>query len=159
MTPIETAWVAGIIEGEGSITWSGQGRAVIAVSMTDLDTVERLKSWTGMGTVRQIPMRNNMTKPAWIWSVAAQGDFLALAEQIEPYLMSRRAARLGEVLALLMAHQARIEAGKALRFVAGEGICTHGHDRAAVGVLTRNRCGECARLACRKYNATQKVSA
>jgi len=49
MTAPEAAWLAGILEGEGSFL-SGKSIA-IQVTMTDLDVLERLQPITGLGRV------------------------------------------------------------------------------------------------------------
>ena len=113
MEPTEAAWVAGIIEGEGCIVWY-RDQARIQVKMTDHDVIERLQAWTGLGTVREEKRPANR-KRIWKWVVGPQEDFLALAEQIEPYLLARRAARLREVRASLLLHREGVAERAALR--------------------------------------------
>lgn len=59
LAPIEAAWVAGIIEGEGSIMVMAQGHrrrgaGVIVVMMTDEDVLLRLAQYIGAGEVRPV---------------------------------------------------------------------------------------------------------
>lgn len=109
--PVEAAWVAGIIEGEGCIQWDASSRAChITVSMTDYDVIERLFILTGIGHVNAKKQRANRldgtpVKQQWRWRVSTREDFRALAEQIEPFLLSRRAAKLREVLAMIRQHE------------------------------------------------------
>jgi hypothetical protein len=149
MTEAQVAWVAGIIEGEGTIVWA-DGRAkyaAVKVHMTDQDTVQRLHAWTGLGTVTDHRPRTDRHKASWLWSVQRQDEFLALAAAVEPWLMSRRTARLQEVRASLLAHREGVASRKASRYPAGEGVCKNGHDLSVAGVMPKygNRCVQCHR--------------
>lgn len=153
MTPAEAAWIAGIIEGEGYIGWKvrgpyGMGR--IAVSMTDHDVIDRLHAWTGMGAVHTPKKDQPHHKQQWRWEVSAQSEFLALAELIEPWLLSRRAAKLREVRALLLDHQATVSSAvgeRAKRSTRpGAGRCKRDHDKAVTGVRANGACVECHKL-------------
>ncbi|MEV3895305.1 LAGLIDADG family homing endonuclease [Streptomyces anulatus] len=156
MTPVEAAWVAGLFEGEGCITWTSKGQAGLAVTSTDYDVIERLALLVGLGSVVAKSPRTEERKPYWIWKVGSQEDFLSVAEQIEPFLLSRRSARLREVRALLAQHQERVAARRAEKFRPGTGICRKGgHDRSAVGVTTQGHCAECDRI----RNRTKKAKA
>lgn len=143
--PCEAAWAAGIIDGEGCIFWA-KGRSSdgprITVKMTDFDVIERLHLWSGMGTVVAHKSYEGR-KQAWIWVVCRHDDFLALAEAIEPWLLSRRAAKLREVRALLLQRRADIAARRAL--------CHNGHERAVTGTNERGYCLECGRQATARY--------
>lgn len=110
MEPERAAWLAGIIEGEGSIIWQSHhdGRcsaASIRVGMTDLDVIERLREWSGVGTIFTEKNRPDGRKPLWRWTVAKQKDVLDLFDAIEPYLLSRRGSRLREVRTLLVEYR------------------------------------------------------
>lgn len=154
MTPVEAAWVAGLFEGEGCIGWSAHGQASLTVTSTDYDVIERLALLVGLGTVKAKTPRTPERKPYWIWKVGSHEDFLSVAEQIEPFLLSRRSARLREVRALLAQHQERVAAKRAAKFRPGTGVCRRGgHDRAVVGVTTQGHCAECDRVRNRNKRA------
>lgn len=150
MTDAETAWVAGLIEGEGYIGWTNR-QAVIAVKMTDLDVLERLQSWTGFGRIHSLRYYEGRDdcKPQWTWRVGGRRDFIELARAIEPYMLARRGARIREVLTLAEEADAKNRA----RFRPREGTCNNGHDLMEVGVTTQNRCAECKREATRNHHA------
>jgi hypothetical protein len=104
MNDVETAWVAGIVEGEGSIFAHRivrGGRAYIyprlAVSMTDQDILLRLQAVTGVGCIYG-PYETGF-KPKWAWHVTAKADARALLIVIRPYMGIRRTAKIDEVLA------------------------------------------------------------
>jgi hypothetical protein len=145
LTEGQAMWVAGIIEGEGSIGWREGRVARIAVGMSDHDVIYRLHEWTGLGHVHPHPIQEAHHKPMLVWVVSAQEEFLTLAAAIEPHLLARRSARLREVRENLLEHQREIEAARLSRFIAGEGLCLHGHDRAVLGVYKDGKCAECNR--------------
>lgn len=147
MSQVDAAWVAGLFEGEGCITWTERGQAGMTVSSTDRDVIERLHAVVGFGSVVAKQPRTQNRKPYWLWKVGSQEGFLAVADQIEPFLMSRRTARLEEVRKLLAAHQERVNSDRAARFRPGVGLCGRmGHDKAVTGVTASGRCAECERL-------------
>lgn len=96
----EVAWVAGIIEGEGSLHVVRKGDVVhgrVAVVMTDYDVLESLRSITGVGTVRQERARTNR-KRTWVWAFAAREDVIYLVTLIYPFLHARRKQQADKVL-------------------------------------------------------------
>lgn len=95
METYKAAWVAGIIEGEGCIGWEST-HPRIRVKMSDEDTILRLLEWTGVGRI-MVEARPEGRKDLWAWTVNSADDFLSLADEIEPFLMARRTAKLQEV--------------------------------------------------------------
>lgn len=88
MSAAEIAWVAGIIEGEGSFA---QSRPRIAVSMTDRDIIERLHRVTGIGhVIYDRPGQMSHHKPHSIWYVQRGEHALHLVSLIRPWLGIRR---------------------------------------------------------------------
>lgn len=153
MDTAQAAWVAGIIEGEGYIGWKLRGpygTARFCVNMTDQDVIQRLHEWTGYGTVIMPKKTIEHHKQQWRWEVARQDEWLALAEAIEPWLMSRRGAKLREVRALLLDHQSRVSSTAGERVARstrpGTGICKRNHDKSVTGVRANGACVECHKL-------------
>lgn len=95
MTSTERAWVAGLIEGEGSFTFNGRGPR-IAVRMTDEDVVRRLPALTGVGRI-YAEKRDPPRKPTWVWVVAARLDAFRLMKELWPLMGQRRRQRMVEV--------------------------------------------------------------
>jgi hypothetical protein len=105
MTDFEAGWVVGIIEGEGSFSGSagregGKRYARVEVVSTDIDVVQRLLSWTGIGYING-PYRHTTfqkeaksVKPQWRWRVGRQEDIRPLFERIAPHLSKRRLEQL-----------------------------------------------------------------
>lgn len=99
MSDLQRGWVAGIIEGEGSISTTQTMRIgnlyvypLITVGMTDEDMVRRLRDWTGLGRFAGpfSPPSRGSNKPNWRWSVNKIADVEALIDAIWPLLGERR---------------------------------------------------------------------
>lgn len=93
MTDAEAAWVAGIVDGEGSVVImlkkSGERGATLRLSVnnTDLRMCERLRQVTGEGTVnprKQVPG----CKPTWAWT-AYTAAAVRVMQAIRPYLVCK----------------------------------------------------------------------
>lgn len=108
MTNEEIAWVAGVFEGEGTFTYrtySGTGRKQITlrVVMTDLDVIQRLHSYTGLGNVygpytpSQLTKNGSLRKASYHWAVTKQSDVILLGELMRPWLSERRKNKFQEV--------------------------------------------------------------
>lgn len=99
----DIGWVAGIFEGEGSVSAStarrtdGRSRRSpqlkFSIGMTDFDVLEEVHRIVGMGTLCGPYSRPNK-KDHWVWSIQKQADAIAFAELIRPYLFSRRREQL-----------------------------------------------------------------
>lgn len=100
MTRAEVAWLAGLLEGEGSFLV--KPRAAIQLVMTDLDIVERLPRLTGVGHVYPYrPKAAEHYKDAHMWSVVKQRHVLAVTIVVRPWLGERRGAAADAMLAWL----------------------------------------------------------
>lgn len=102
----EIAWVAGIIEGEGTFYISPRGFGRIKVAMTDLDVIERLHEWTGYGHVTG-PHLHGANKPSWAWTVSTIDECIALGEAVQPWMCLRRGLALESLLAVERTRKAR----------------------------------------------------
>jgi hypothetical protein len=102
-TDVEWAWVAGVFEGEGSISHSpANNSASLVVTMTDKDVIDSIARLTGVGTVNGPYLdKRRESKPIWRWTCTRQADFRVVAEKMLPWLHDRRSARLNHVLSLL----------------------------------------------------------
>ncbi len=70
ISPAEAAWIAGIIEGEGCFSPSGdRGAWSICVVMTDQDVIQRLHDLTGIGSIYTMREADNTRKKAWQWGI------------------------------------------------------------------------------------------
>lgn len=100
MRTIDLAWVAGIVEGEGSILITkGGGGIRVQVKMCDEDVVRRLHTITGIGYVNgPYPGAHLGDKPYWAWLVSRRQDASGLLMTLYPFFGERRQARAREAL-------------------------------------------------------------
>jgi hypothetical protein len=107
INPIDLAWLAGLIEGEGSFTHHVSGRKRwyhdlrIRVAMTDEDVIRRCLAVSGLGTVKGPYQRRNLAwKPQWIWEVTRRDDAVALMTALRPLMGIRRQSQIDACLAI-----------------------------------------------------------
>lgn len=120
MTPVEAAWLAGILEGEGAFILvkrplaSGETAKYprIQLGMTDRDVVDRARVLVGAGRIYvqdRTETSDRHNKPLYSWAV--QGPAArSVIEEIYPLLGERRRGRIDEILAASEATRARVEA-------------------------------------------------
>lgn len=110
-TPEQYAWLAGLIEGEGTLTLrilQGGRRAYpeIVVQMTDLDVLEKANNWFGgklSGPYQNKNLRvdGSFRKPQYKWGVYNKKLLLEVCLGIKPWMGSRRMERLQAIIDLL----------------------------------------------------------
>lgn len=94
MTEIETAWLAGILEGEGCFYF--KRTPMVKLSMTDEDVVERAAKLVG----KQCRKANRPTvsgKSVYLLEIHGE-KAIRLMESILPYMGGRRSNKIREVL-------------------------------------------------------------
>ena len=102
MKKLEAAWLAGIIEGEGSFV-VGPHRpkhgthTAVSVNMTDEDVVRRLETVSGVGAVYG-PRSRGPHKPQWMWVVTKVSDVVTLVEALLPWMGKRRTVAAKKLL-------------------------------------------------------------
>lgn len=99
MTSIETAWLAGLLEGEGSFYWLN-GRPAMRVAMCDQDVVERAGEVLGANVRRWHPPshRDRGYKPQWV-AYSTGWKLKPVMEAIRAHMGMRRGAKIDELLA------------------------------------------------------------
>lgn len=85
----ETAWAAGIFEGEGCLHCAKTGLC-LRVSMCDEDIIRRWGEVMGAGKMRWDPPRGSGTKPQWSWTIHKRADIEAACFRLRPWLGVRR---------------------------------------------------------------------
>lgn len=108
LTPEQVAWVAGIIEGEGSFIAEKRrnGRyatrvyasARIQVQMTDEDVIIRLQELMG-GTVHSYPDKRPQCKDQFRWTFRGYENVVAALELLRPWMFSRRTEQMDRMMA------------------------------------------------------------
>ena len=86
-----------MVEGEGSFSRSKsregcKGYARLEVVSTDLDVIQRLVEWSGVGRINgPYQSAGSMgSKPQWRWRVGRREEVAALFKAIAPFLCERR---------------------------------------------------------------------
>ncbi len=109
MTPVELAWAAGILEGEGSIrinsaTKRNNGALIVDVVNTDLEIVALYQAWwPGSQRGPIVNVSNSNTRAYYLYRAASRKAARLLAD-VGPYL---RTDRMREKAALGLAYQAQ----------------------------------------------------
>lgn len=98
MSPTQRAYLAGIIDGEGSLVFSMKnGRSiecVISIGNTNLEVLEWVKSTTGLGTIHTAKRYQLSHKPAWQYKCTHGGATSVCASVVEFLIIKRQQARL-----------------------------------------------------------------
>jgi len=115
-TGIEIAWIAGLLEGEGSfglgaVSQGKRGGELvrqlrITCAMTDEDTIEKLHRLCG-GTRNKesrLDPRRSYAKPLYVWNLTRRKEVVALLECIRPHMSERRGLRIDELLQYNLDH-------------------------------------------------------
>ena len=96
MTSEEAAWLAGFIDGEGTISsyMAGKNRAyktwVISVPNTHRGSLDRCQEITGVGSVVMKKEAHGNRRTQYQWRVNPKQDVASILDQILPYLIVKR---------------------------------------------------------------------
>ena len=102
LSPVDAAYLAGLIDGEGTVTLSrrhrnDQRQLVVSIANTE----RRLLEWTldtvGAGTITGKRISSPLHSPSFTYSIANR-QALQILEQIAPYLRSYKATRTQLIL-------------------------------------------------------------
>ena len=100
MTDIELGWLAGFIDGEGTITLRRVNNwryPFMSASSTDLDMLREVQRLAG-GVIYERSQRNFKHKRSWCWKISSGRKALDVIRIIQPHLhcpqKQRRAAYL-----------------------------------------------------------------
>lgn len=122
MNEIDTAWIAGLFEGEGCIYISrNKGFGRVTLKMVDRDIIERLDALFPCPGISVRPPDQPHHQIQYGWTITHSErirEFLAL---IMPFLGKRRLAKANELLAYL---DSRPGQGS---YYANKTHCPHGH--------------------------------
>ena len=102
LDPTEAAWLAGLIDGDGTIALSRRHKnehrqLEVSIANTDFALLEHVKSIVGMGRItRKRTVARNHT-PSGVYQISNR-QALSLLNQIYPYLRTYKAKRANLVL-------------------------------------------------------------
>lgn len=107
MTEVETAWAAGLFEGEGSIVChkiinrANSYRVTLTMTMVDRDVVERFYHIVGVGSfLGPYKGQRDGNQEKYVWQVQNFSGCLLILEKFLPYLGARRKEKAIETIAL-----------------------------------------------------------
>lgn len=99
MSELDVAWVAGLLEGEG--TWGGNNKSVwVSCTMTDLDVLEKLQRTVGVGKIYQGKKQKPHYKDFWIWQLRKKQQVATLSKALLPHMGKRRRERIEHIVNL-----------------------------------------------------------
>jgi hypothetical protein len=90
-----TAWLAGLIEGDGCIRASE-----LAVQSVDRDVIERAKHVAGCGQIYFSRRQKVHHRDLYAWKVTSRWNIDRVLAAIEPWMLSRRTAAIRAILPL-----------------------------------------------------------
>lgn len=144
------AWLAGLLEGEGSFnvrkSKRGNWQLSVTIKMTDQDVIERVKTVTG-GTNRitVYQYKDGIRKDSYMFLVTGNREAAALMWAVYPWMCSRRQAKIRECIRIWRASPGRD--GRV-----GRPDCIRGHP-----LNERRQCPTCRREARKRYKERQRV--
>ena len=106
------SWAAGLLEGEGSFhvanAYGKWGGVRMSVTSTDLDVLEKLHLFLGMGAVYgPTPPARAHYKPQWQWRLSRRELVQALCEAMRPLMCSRRKQQIDAMIESISRHAQR----------------------------------------------------
>lgn len=105
MNQIELGYVAGLIDGEGCIwareTKTGNIDVAVKVTSTDLDIVEKMFNFTGVGKIHGPYNNPEKKKPYWSWDLQRMREIREILSQVRPMMSLRRQKSIDEVLEVI----------------------------------------------------------
>lgn len=96
----EIGWIAGIFEGEGSITFTGRNGVRVSLGSTDGDVVETLHRLFPVNGVYRYEKKNRI-KPLYVWRADDKRNVEKFLRLVLPFLHSRRKAKAEAALVRL----------------------------------------------------------
>ena len=140
-TEIEVAYIAGLLEGEG--TFLNKGLCpIIQVGMTDDDVIEKVADIINIGNRRIHIQEDKRPKYKTKYIICLAGfDAFKWMKLIRPHMCSRRGKELDEIIETIIKYRPYIELGKDFCQKCGESIRYEGeYWNRADGVKTCKRC-------------------
>lgn len=106
MTEKEIAWLAGLFEGEGCVSYNSANSVRLIIGMTCQDVVERIRQFTGVGNIytQTFPPDQNR-KTVYRWEVGIKAEVEELICLLLPWMGERRAKNMKEALIRLEANR------------------------------------------------------
>ncbi len=110
MTDVEVAWLAGLLEGEGSfVVFSPRRtdrpttpiRVRVSVQMTDEDVVRRVQQTVGLGAVWRVGRQKDHHKDSFVWALSSRDQVEQLLHVLRLTMGVRRTVQIDACLAAI----------------------------------------------------------
>jgi hypothetical protein len=123
-SPIDIAWAAGILEGEGTFRLSRRVNVCVKAEMTDEDIILRLQCIFG-GHISNV--NRPSYKPSWVWSVT--GDRAAVIMRLVlPHMGVRRSIDINNALRVRFDFDLERETNRQNRIILRDKLIAHQND-------------------------------
>jgi LAGLIDADG-like domain len=99
LSVINAAWVAGLLEAEGTFPLRRKGGGTVRVQMADQDVIMRLYEVLGIGNLGTYVPRNPGHKQTWMLTIARREYVGWVLQQIAPIMSSRRFSAIARLAA------------------------------------------------------------
>jgi len=125
ISPIDLAWLAGVLEGEGSFieTWVGRPKyhnVVICLKMTDRDVVDRVAALWNSGVYDEKVPRSILSRKVSYAAYLTGQRAIALMYQLWPHMGERRRAQISRLFdAWQKHHAAKFQVGAQMAALGG----------------------------------------
>jgi len=83
-------YIAGFFDGEGSLIKHKGKYFRVVISQTNLEVLEEIKNFTGVGKVIEVARRKDHWKRAWVYFIATQKDIAFFLEKIEKFVIVKK---------------------------------------------------------------------
>lgn len=83
-------YIAGFVDGEGSIVKNGETDYRIAIPQAHEGVLNEIRNFSGVGNICKIKKRQEHWKESWIYTVARQEDVLFFLKKVSPYLIIKK---------------------------------------------------------------------
>lgn len=157
MNKMEIAWLAGILEGEGTFDVMEGKYIRITCGMTDKDIIERVQKIVNAGSVKTYT-KSLPRKPLHVWTLCSQREVLDVLCAITPLMGERRRAKILEQANVAI--NTNRETKKRILAKVERVHCFNGHVFEDVGFFMRGNskvCRQCKRDSITKWRTNKAI--
>lgn len=149
--PVQIAWAAGFIEGEGCISGKGSSSSIITAAQVHKEPVEHLQKLFG-GKLRQRTTRGFSGTPIWIWSLNVRRS-IEVMMTIYVLMSPKRQKEIERALSIWRSQKRILKSH-------GSNFCGRGHELTSNNVYVygpHRKCKKCRLDAKAAFRVRQRV--
>lgn len=98
LTEAEWAWIAGLLEGEGSFGLTDGTRPRVEINMTDYDVILRIANLLQVGKLQDVPRAKYGSKDSLHLDIRKARDAVWVMQSVLPWMGNRRAMKITQIL-------------------------------------------------------------